>query len=155
MGAAADLVMVQKQEESRRLARLRDRLENGLLASIPYAWVNGLGADRTPNTTNMNVSLYRGRVHGHRTRFERNLPAPRELPRSSGVVEPSPHVLTAIGLAPEDARATLLAQRGAPKQRKRKSHLALEAIPAVIERLRQISPTYKKSNKRLSRCLTI
>ena len=61
---------------------------------------------------------------------------------SSGAVEPS-HVLTAIGLAAEDARATLRLSLGRQTTRE-EIDFALETIPAVIERLRQISPVYKK-----------
>ena len=60
---------------------------------------------------------------------------------SSGAVEPS-HVLTAIGLAPEDARATLRLSLG-QQTTDEEIDFALETIPPVIERLRQMSPTYK------------
>jgi len=61
---------------------------------------------------------------------------------SSGAVEPS-HVLTAIGLAPEDARATLRLSLG-HQTTDEEIDFALETIPPVIDRLRQMSPTYKK-----------
>jgi len=52
-------------------------------------------------------------------------------------------VLTAIGLAPEDARATLRLSLGR-QTTDDEIDFALETIPPVIDRLRQISPTYKK-----------
>jgi cysteine desulfurase len=60
---------------------------------------------------------------------------------SSGAVEPS-HVLMALGLAPEDARATLLLSLGRQNTQE-EIDFALETIPSVIERLRRLSPTYK------------
>jgi cysteine desulfurase len=60
---------------------------------------------------------------------------------SSGAVEPS-HVLMALGLAPEDARATLRLSLGR-QNKEEEIDFALEIIPAVIERLRRLSPTYK------------
>ena len=61
---------------------------------------------------------------------------------SSGAVEPS-HVLLAIGLAAEDARATLRLSLGRQTSDE-EIDFALETIPPVIERLRLMSPTYKK-----------
>ncbi len=61
---------------------------------------------------------------------------------SSGAVEPS-HVLIALGLAPEDARATLRLSLG-HQTTEDEIDFALETIPAVVERLRQISPIAHK-----------
>jgi cysteine desulfurase len=61
---------------------------------------------------------------------------------SSGALEPS-HVLMALGLAPEDARATLRLSFG-HQTTEEEIDFALETIPPVIERLRLLSPTYKK-----------
>jgi cysteine desulfurase len=52
-------------------------------------------------------------------------------------------VLTAIGLPAEDARATLRLSLG-HQNTQEEIDFALETIPAVIERLRLLSPTYKK-----------
>jgi cysteine desulfurase len=52
-------------------------------------------------------------------------------------------VLLALGLAPEDARATLRLSLG-HQTTDQEIDFALETIPPVIERLRQLSPTYKK-----------
>jgi cysteine desulfurase len=48
----------------------------------------------------------------------------------------------ALGLAPEDARATLRLSLGR-QNKEEEIDFALEIIPAVIERLRRLSPTYK------------
>ena len=61
---------------------------------------------------------------------------------SSGAVEPS-HVLTAIGLPPEEARATLRFSLG-HQTTDEEVEYALETIPPVIERLRELSPKYIK-----------
>ena len=103
--------------------------------------VNGSRAQRTAQHDESDVSVCRGRVHGHRAGLEGH----RLLHRggcSSGAVEPS-HVLTAIGLAPEDARATLRLSLG-HQTTDEEIDFALDTIPPVIERLRQLSPTYKK-----------
>jgi cysteine desulfurase len=62
---------------------------------------------------------------------------------SSGAVEPS-HVLTAIGLSSDEARASLrfsLGRHTTPEQ----VDFALQVVPAVVDQLRELSPTYRKT----------
>ena len=59
---------------------------------------------------------------------------------SSGAVEPS-HVLTAIGLPPEEARASIrfsLGRHTTPAD----IAFALDVVPAAVSQLRQLSPAY-------------
>ena len=128
-------------EESERVGALRDRLEQGLLDRIPHAWVNGLRAQRTPNTTNLTLPFVEGESMVIALDLK-GIACSTGAACSSGAVEPS-HVLTAIGLAPEDARATLRLSLG-HQTTEEEIDFALETIPPVIERLRQLSPTYKK-----------
>jgi cysteine desulfurase len=141
MGAAADLAVMHMQEESQRLAALRDRLESGLLDRIPYSRVNGVRARRTPNTTNLTLPFIEGESMVIALDLK-GIACSTGAACSSGAMEPS-HVLTAIGLAPEDARATLRLSLG-HQTTEEEIDYALETIPAVIERLRLMSPTYKK-----------
>ena len=141
MGAAADLALLHLREESERLAALRDRLEKGLLDRVPYARVNGLQARRTPNTTNLTLPFIEGESMVIALDLK-GIACSTGAACSSGATEPS-HVLTAIGLAPEDARATLRLSLG-HQTTEEEIDFALETIPRVIERLRLISPTYKK-----------
>ena len=141
LGAAADLAVMHLQEESHRLTALRDRLEKGLLDRIPYARVNGFRARRTPNTTNLTLPFIEGESMVIALDLK-GIACSTGAACSSGAMEPS-HVLMAIGLAPEDARATLRLSLG-HQTTDQEIDCALETIPAVIERLRLISPTYKK-----------
>jgi len=62
---------------------------------------------------------------------------------SSGAIEPS-HVLTAMGLSPDRARASLRFSLG--KQNTTDDvDFALQLIPEVVTRLRDLSPVYKKA----------
>jgi cysteine desulfurase len=62
---------------------------------------------------------------------------------SSGAIEPS-HVLTAMGLSPERARASIRFSLG--KQTTSDDiDFALELIPATVARLREISPVYNRA----------
>ena len=141
MGKAAELVLTHMKEESRRIAGLRDRLENGLVERIPHARVNGARARRTPNTTNLTLPFIEGEAMVIALDL-RGIACSTGAACSSGAVEPS-HVLTAIGLAPEDARATLRLSLG-HQTTDEEIDFALDTIPPVIDRLRQMSPTYKK-----------
>jgi cysteine desulfurase len=141
MGKAAELARMNMQEESARLGALRDILEKGLLERVPHSWVNGVRAPRTPNTTSMTFPFVEGEAMVIALDLK-GIACSTGAACSSGAVEPS-HVLTAIGLAPEDARATLRLSLGRQTTRE-EIDFALETIPAVIERLRQISPVYKK-----------
>ncbi len=53
MGAAAELAARQEAGENDRVRSLRDRLEAGICASVPFAHVNGGEAQRICNTTNI------------------------------------------------------------------------------------------------------
>ena len=140
LGKAADLALTHMKAEGRRIAALRDRLENGLLERIPHARVNGSRAQRVPSTTNLTLPFIEGEAMVIALDL-RGLSCSTGAACSSGAVEPS-HVLLAIGLAPEDARASLRLSLG-QQTTDEEIDFALETIPPVIERLRQMSPTYK------------
>ena len=141
MGKAAELARAGMHEDSERIRGLRDRLERGLLDRVPHAWVNGARAPRVPNTTNLTFPFIEGEAMVIALDLK-GIACSTGAACSSGAVEPS-HVLTAIGLAPEDARATLRLSLG-HQTTEEEIDFALETIPPVIERLRQLSPTYKK-----------
>ncbi|MBZ5698245.1 MAG: cysteine desulfurase NifS [Acidobacteriia bacterium] len=141
LGKAAELAMMRMKEERQRIAALRDRLEKGLLERVPYARVNGSRAHRMPNTTNLTFPFVEGEAMVIALDLQ-GIACSTGAACSSGAVKPS-HVLTAIGLAPEDARATLRLSLGHQTTNEEIDY-ALDTIPPVIERLRQLSPTYKK-----------
>ena len=141
LGKAAELAMSRMAEETQRISALRDRLEQGLLDRIPFSRVNGSRAHRTPNTTNLTLPFVEGEAMVIALDLK-GIACSTGAACSAGSVEPS-HVLTAIGLAPEDARATLRLSLG-HQTTVEEMDFALETIPPVIERLRQMSPTYKK-----------
>lgn len=141
MGKAGELALRNMQDETARIGALRDRLEKGLLERVPHSWVNGARAPRTPNTTNMTFPFIEGEAMVIALDLK-GIACSTGAACSSGAVEPS-HVLTAIGLRPEDARATLRLSLGHQNTRE-EIDFALETIPAVIERLRLLSPVYKK-----------
>jgi cysteine desulfurase len=142
LGKAAEMAQASLAPDAQRVAALRDRLENGLLARVPDARVNARNAKRTPNTTNL---LFPG-IEGEALVIAldlKGLACSTGAACSSGAVEPS-HVLTAIGLPPEDARASLRFSLGRHTT-EAEIAFALSVIPAAVAQLRALSPVYQKA----------
>lgn len=141
MGKAAELAREGLMPDAERVGALRDCLERGLLARVPHAWVNGARAPRVPNTSNLTFPFIEGESMVIALDLK-GIACSTGAACSSGAVEPS-HVLMALGLAPEDARATLRLSLG-HSTTEDEIDFALETIPPVIERLRQLSPIFEK-----------
>jgi cysteine desulfurase len=141
LGKAAEMARKSVAHDARRLGALRDQLERGLRQRVPDARINGGQAPRTPNTTNL---VFPG-VEGEALLIAldlKGLACSTGAACSSGAVEPS-HVLTAIGLPAEEARASLRFSLGRHTGQA-DIDFALEAVPAAVAQLRQLSPTYQK-----------
>jgi cysteine desulfurase len=128
--------------EDRAIAALRDRLENAILEQVESAGVNGAGTPRVPNTTNIYFDYIEGEALVI-TLDLKGLSVSTGAACSSGAIEPS-HVLTAMGLRPDRARASLRFSLG--KQTTTGDvDLAIQLVPASVERLRELSPLYNKT----------
>jgi cysteine desulfurase len=139
LGKAAELARLSLEKDAVRISRLRDTLEQGILARVPDSRVNAVNAPRTPNTTNF---LFPG-LEGEALVIAldlKGLACSTGAACSSGAVEPS-HVLTAIGLPASDARASIRFSLG---RHTTESEIAaaLELVPAAVAHLRKLSPTY-------------
>lgn len=110
LGMAAELAAERLPTEKSRLAVLRDRFEQGVLARVESAHVNGEGAERLPNTASL-------RFEGLTTKDL--LPEMRGLAVSTGSAcqtktsKPS-HVLVAMGLSKEQSFGTIRCSIGHP-----------------------------------------
>jgi len=125
-----------------KLAVLRDRLEQGILSQIEETGVNGAGAPRVANTTN----IYFDHVEAEALLIALDLKGLSVSGGSacqSGASEPS-HVLTAMGLSAARARASI---RFSLSKLTTEAEVdeALRLIPEAVAHLRELSPTYKKS----------
>ena len=119
------------------LAALRDRLEQGILAAVDEAGVNGGGAVRVANTSN----LYFDRVEAEALVIALDLKGLAVSGGSacqSGATEPS-HVLLAMGLSEARARASV---RFSLSRLTTQAEVdaALEIVPAAVARLRELAP---------------
>ncbi len=124
-----------------RLAYLRDHLEQTLLREVEAIGVNGAGAPRVPNTTN----IYFDYVEGEPMVIAldlKGLAVSTGAACSSGAIEPS-HVLLAMGLRPDRARAGIRFSLG--KQNTEEDvDFAVQLIPETVARLREVSPVYNR-----------
>jgi len=142
MGRAAQLAAANLAVDGPRLAVLRDRLERELVARVPQARVNGAGAPRTPNTSNITFPFVEGEALVIALDL-RGVACSTGAACSAGAIEPS-HVLTAIGLPPEEARASLRFSLG-HETTTADVETALAIIPGAVETLRELSPLYQKT----------
>jgi cysteine desulfurase len=140
MGKSAELARKSLAEDAARVSALRDRLEQGLLSRVPHSRANGARAPRTPNTTNITFPGIEGEALVIALDL-RGLACSTGAACSSGAVEPS-HVLTAIGLPPEEARASLRFSLGRHTTGA-EIDFALQIVPAAVEQLRELSPSYR------------
>jgi cysteine desulfurase len=145
LGKAAELAVAGFEpghdSEDRKMAAMRDRLERELL-EIEATGLNSGGAPRVPNTTN----IYFDGIDGEALVIAldlKGLAVSTGAACSSGAIEPS-HVLTAMGLRPDRARASLrfsLGKQNIPED----VDYALGLIPETVARLRDLSPVYGKA----------
>jgi cysteine desulfurase len=137
IGKAAGLARKLLAEDSARIRSLRDRLENTLLERIPNVRINGDHSRRVPNTSNLSFPGAGGEALLIALDLQ-GLACSTGAACSSGSTEPS-HVLLAAGLTHDDARSSLRFSLGRPSA-SADIDRAIEIIPAVVERIRALSP---------------
>jgi cysteine desulfurase len=136
LGRAAELARKALEKDAARISKLRDALEQGLLARVPNARVNAGVARRTPNTTNMTFPGIEGEALLIALDLK-GIACSTGAACSSGAVEPS-HVLTGIGLPTAEARASLRFSLGRGTTEEEVA-AALEIVPGAVEQLRRIA----------------
>jgi cysteine desulfurase len=143
LGKAAELAMKAFEHgEDGAMAAQRDRLQSAVLGSVESAGVNGDGVPRVPNTTNIYFDYIEGEALVIALDLK-GLAVSTGAACSSGAIEPS-HVLTAMGLRADRARASLRFSLG--KQNTAEDvDFATQLVPASVERLRELSPLYNKA----------
>jgi cysteine desulfurase len=136
MGVAAELAAAHLGDMA-NVAILRDRLEEGILATIPGTSVNGDRANRVPNTSNI------GFAHLEAEAIllllsERGICASAGAACASGSLEPS-HVLKAMKVPEATAHGAVrfsLSRYTTDAEIEK----TLQILPGVIEKLRKVLP---------------
>jgi len=141
LGRAAEVALQSfERGDDKKMGTLRDRLQQGILAQIEEAAVNGEGAPRVPNTTN----IYFDHIDGEAMVIAldlKGLAVSTGAACSSGAIEPS-HVLIAMGLRADRARASVRFSLG-KQNTEEEIEFALALVPETVARLRELSPAYR------------
>ena len=142
LGKAAELATTWLATEApTALTALRDRFEQTILTQIEDTGVNGGAAPRVSNTSN----LYFDHLEAEALVIALDLKGLSVSGGSacqSGAAEPS-HVLTAMGLAPARARASIRFSLSRLTTAEEIDE-ALKIIPTAVARLRELSPAYRR-----------
>jgi cysteine desulfurase len=141
LGKAAELALAAfERGDDNAMAVMRDRIEREL-REIEATGTNGQGAPRVPNTAN----IYFDHIEGEALVIAldlKGLAVSTGAACSSGAIEPS-HVLTAMGLRPDRARASIRFSLG-KQNTSEDADFALSLVPATVTRLRELSPVYNR-----------
>jgi len=136
LGRACDLAHEIMAKEAERLAALRDRLKTFVLSSIEESWLNGHPTKRLPSNLNFGFRY----IEGESLLLlldSKGIAASTGSACSSKKLAPS-HILTAIGLKPEDSHGSLRITLGRGNSREDTDYVG-EAILESVERLRKVS----------------
>jgi len=137
LGKACELAEQKMDEENTRVKALRDKLETGLLSSIPRSMLNGAKDQRLPNTANISFEYVEGEaILLHMNRF--NICASSGSACTSGSLEPS-HVLRAMGVPFTAAHGSIRFSLSVYNTEE-EIDFVLEKMPPIIAELREMSP---------------
>jgi len=138
-GRAAEICSEVMPEESARLAKLRDRLQDMILSNVDEAYLNGHPERRLPH--NLNISF--AYVEGESVLMGLN----KESALSSGsactssTLEPS-YVISALGASAELAHSSIRFSLHRFTTEEEVEHVGAKTID-VVKRLREMSPLYE------------
>lgn len=136
LGKAAELAQ-QHLVDINREKLLRDKLEQGIISTIPNTVVNGDSVNRLPNTTNIGFKYIEGEAI-LLSLDQYGICASSGSACASGSLEPS-HVLRALGLPYSVLHGSIrfsLSRLTTETEIDR----VLEVLPGIINRLRELSP---------------
>ena len=136
LARAAELAVEECEAHCARLAKLRDRLEAGILARVPDAVIHGRGASRAPHVSNISVPGTDSESLLMALDL-RGIAASGGSACQSGSIEPS-HVLRALGVPPELASAAVRMSLGSLTTDASIDRV-IEVFPALVAKARQLT----------------
>jgi cysteine desulfurase len=140
LGRACEMAAQRMEEENTRVRELRDRLEKGLLERVPNSRVNGGGAERLPNTTNISFEFVEGEAI-LLLMDEFGICASSGSACTSGSLQPS-HVLRAMGVPFTMAHGSVRLSLSVYTTEE-EVDMVIDKLPPIIEKLRGFSPFWK------------
>lgn len=136
LGVAARLAAARMTDDGRAQAAMRDTLEAAVLARVDDSHVNGAGAPRVPNTTNIGFAGIEAEALLIALDLD-GFAVSTGSACSSGTLEPS-HVLKAMGLPLHDTQNALRISLGRHTTDAEIAAL-VEALPPIVARLRALT----------------
>jgi cysteine desulfurase len=141
LGKAAELAKAEMESRMHRLSALRDKLIAGIPSRLEHVLLTGHPTQRLPGNASFCVKFIEGE-------------AMLMLLNSQGIAVSSgsactsralkaSHVLIAMGIPHEVAQGSLLFSFGLDNTEEDVDYV-LEALPPIVDRLRQMSPLYDK-----------
>ncbi len=141
LGKACELMRQGMAVETRRMAALRDRLEQGLLATCADSRINGDRRQRMPNTVNISFEFIEGEsILYHLS--DLGVAASSGSACSSGSLEPS-HVLRAMGIPFTAVHGSIRFSLSRFTTDEDVDYV-LAKLPDIVKKLRAMSPFVKK-----------
>ena len=137
LGLAADMALEYMEHENTVVRALRDRLEAGILAQVPYAFANGDPEHRLPNTSSISFEYIEGEaILMLLSRV--GIAASSGSACTSGSLEPS-HVLRAMDIPYTAAHGTI---RFSLSRETTEAEVdwVIAQTPPIVEQLRRLSP---------------
>ncbi|MHC4791225.1 MAG: aminotransferase class V-fold PLP-dependent enzyme, partial [Planctomycetota bacterium] len=141
LGKACELAANNIEEENERVKYLRDKLEAAILKNCPGSRLNGDKDNRLPNTTNLSFEYIEGEaILLMLDKF--GICASSGSACTSGSLEPS-HVLRAMGVPFTAAHGSIRFSLSRYNTEEEVDY-TIEKMPAIINRLRELSPFVEK-----------
>ena len=137
LGEALELAVTNMSETSARMTRMRDRLIEGIEATIPEVKLNGHRTKRLPNNVNFSIKYIEGESILLMLDMA-GIAASSGSACTSGSLDPS-HVLLALGLTHEVAHGSVRMTLGDDTTDEDIDYV-LETLPKGAHRLRAMSP---------------
>lgn len=141
LGKACELAAQNMEKENTEVKKLRDKLESALIKEIPHSFVNGDLENRLPNTSSISFKYVEGEAI-LLLMNEFNICASSGSACTSGSLEPS-HVLRAMGIPYEAAHGTVRFSLSVYNTEE-EIDFVIDKIPAIIQRLRDMSPFWNE-----------
>jgi cysteine desulfurase len=141
-GKACELCEQEMPAESARLAKMRDRLQTGIMAALEETYLNGHPTNRLPGNLNISFAYVEG---------ESLLMGMKEIALSSGsactsaTLEPS-YVLRALGVGTELAHSSIRFGIGRFNTDEEIDY-AIKKVIEIVTKLREMSPLYEMAKE--------
>jgi cysteine desulfurase len=141
LGKACEIAMRDFDRNVAHMTKLRDRLMDGLL-KIEHSRLNGpRGALRSPNNVNISYSFVEGESMVLLLDMQ-GVEVSTGSACSSKKLEPS-HVLLSCGLPAEEAHGSLR-MTNCKYSTEEEIDYVIQTLPGIVQRLREMSPLYKR-----------